>query len=759
MSLTRRLPRFIESRVEAQGVAAAPRESLAWRILLAAGALLAIAATGLSGPVENNWRRVPIGAQGAISAALGRDNRSYHAVPAPRGLRAANPRHELSIDFSAEGVRIGEPSDPILLSLRSVGRAEKLSPVAAAEPAARANRVEYCREELTEWYINGPLGLEQGFTLESRPGGSGTLTLSLAIDGEVVPGIGPEGGLTFTRPGNPALSYQGLSAVDGDGRDLPARLELAGGILRILVDDSNARYPIVVDPFISKASLLPSDFDESIQLCCSFGLAVAVSGNTVVVGAPNEMSLLPGLAYVFVKPSTGWSGNTLESARLIPTVRETADHFGSSVGIDGDTIVVGSRGKDVGANADQGRAYVFTKPQTGWTGTLTQNATLTASDGAAGDQFGSSAAISGDTVVLGAPLDDHPFGIFTIPNGGSAYVFVKPGNGWAFSLNESAKLRASDGFTASFGAQFGHSVGVSGDTVVGGAPFQNVGGDADEGAAYVFAKPVSGWAGSLTQDATLNSPSGLAGDEAGTSVAISGDTVFVGVPRESIFLTSEAGAAYVFVKPGAGWTGTPAAAARLSASSSQANDHFGLQASASGSRVLFSSAVNSAASYFFVKPSGGWAGSLSQTEKISHSGSLQFIALSGNTFVAGSDDLNFAQVWVRTIIPILLNTKLISGRVFNSGSTIPVEFRLQEEDASPISDGEAEAMASACEVRVSFSGDPRSRGCATYDPSEGAFAFNLKTSKELAPGTYRVTVEVFVEGGEVTSESQDVTIR
>jgi hypothetical protein len=76
-----------------------------------------------------------------------------------------------------------------------------------------------------------------------------------------------------------------------------------------------------------------------------------------------------------------------------------------------------------------------------------------------------------------------------------------------------------------------------------------------------------------------------------------------------------------------------------------------------------------------------------------------------------------------------------------------------------ISDAEAEAMASACEVRVFFSAEPRSRGCATYDRGEKAFTFNLKTSKGLAPGTYRVTVEVFVEGGEVTSESQDVTIR
>jgi hypothetical protein len=759
MSLTRILPRFRDSRFEAKAVAAAPSGSLLWRILFAAAALLALAAFGLPGPVENGWSRVPVGARGAISAAFGRDDRSYHAEPAGRVLRAANPRHDLSIGFSPEGVRIGDPADPIRLSLRSVGRGEMLSTVAAAEPAARANRVEYCHEELTEWYVNGPFGLEQGFNLESRPGGSGLLTLSMTIEGDIATTVQSERGVTFARPGGSALAYEGLSAVDSSGRDLPARLEVAGDVVRIRVDDAGARYPIVVDPFIFKAALHPSDFFESIQLCCSFGLAVAVSGNTIVVGAPNHTSLLPGLAYVFVKPLTGWSGNLFESARLIPSVRDTADHFGSSVGIDGDTVVVGARGTDVGANENQGAAWVFTKPGAGWSGTLNENATLIAADGAAEDQFGSSAAISGDTVVVGAPLDDHPFGIFTIPDGGSAYVFVKPGAGWAGALNQSAKLRASDGFSASFGAQFGHSVGVSGDTVVAGAPFQNVGVDADEGAAYVFVKPVSGWAGSLTQNAKLNSPSGLAGDRAGTSVAISGDTAFVGVPEESSFLVSRAGAAYVFLKPSSGWAGTPAAAARLSASDAGTSDNFGLQASASGTRVVFSTDVNNAAHYFFIRPSGGWAGALTQTEKISTPGDLQFIGLSGNTFVAGSDALNTALVYERKIFPIPLNLVRLTGSIFNSGSTIPIEVQVADEDSVPISQAEAESMAAACEVRVSFSGESRAPGCAKYDAEIDVFRFNVKTPKSLAAGEYRISIAVLQDGVLLSEENFVVRIR
>jgi FG-GAP repeat len=762
MSQASRHPRRLDSRVPY--VSSAAHHGRVWRAFwMAAAALLATTAAGLSDPPGEAWSRVPAGAQGAISGALGRDDRSYHAAAALRGLRAANPRHELSIDFSPEGVRIGDPSDSILLSLRSVGRGEMQSPVAAAEPAARANRIEYCRENMTEWYLNGPFGLEQGFTFESAPipDGSGPLTLTLAIAGELAAEVRADGkGVTLARAGRPALAYEGLSALDSSGRDLPARLDLAEGALRLEVDDTDARYPIVVDPFLFKASLFPSDFDESIQQCCSFGLAVAVSGNAIVVGAPNTTSLLPGLAYVFVKPLAGWSGNLVETAKLVPSVRETADFFGSSVGIDGDTVVVGSRKKDLGTNGDQGAAYVFTKPGSGWAGTLTENATLTSSDGAAGDEFGSSAAINGDTVVIGAPLDDHPTGIITITDGGSAYVFVKPGAGWAGALNESAKLRASAGLFGAFSAGFGSSVGVSGDAVVGGAPFQDIGGNLNQGAAYVFAKPVSGWSGVLTQAATLNAPAGAPGDRAGTSVAISGDAAFVGVPGENFFFIADAGAAYVFVKPGGGWSGTPAAAARLSASSPQTNDLFGLHASASGNRVVFSVDVNANAYYFFIKPSGGWAGSLTQTEKINSTGAaLEFIGLSGNTLVAGADGLNTAAVFVRSFIVIFLNPRLLSGRAFNSGSTIPVEFQLTGEDGIPISDAEAETMASNCDVRISFSGEGRSGGCATYDRRKRAFAFDLKTPKGLAPGTYRVTVEVVVEGGEVTAQSVDVMTR
>jgi hypothetical protein len=292
----------------------------------------------------------------------------------------------------------------------------------------------------------------------------------MAIDRDVVPTVRDERGVTFALPGGPALAYQGLSATDSRGRDLPARLEVAGDVLRVRVDDAGAYYPIVVDPFFVKADLFPSDFDQSIQQCCSFGLSVAVSGDTIVVGAPNSQSLLPGLAYVFVRPASGWSGSLSETARLVPSSREAADFFGSAVAIDGATIVVGASGKDAGGDVDRGEGYVFARPAAGWSGTLEKTARLVASDGMSGDQSGASADVSGDDVVIGAPLDDRTLRVGAILDQGSAYVFEKPAGGWSGILSESAHLREASTDAESSGAHFGAAVTITGDTVAVGAP-------------------------------------------------------------------------------------------------------------------------------------------------------------------------------------------------------------------------------------------------------------------------------------------------
>src|SRR5207247_699415 len=119
----------------------------------------------------------------------------------------------------------------------------------------------------------------------------------------------------------------------------------------------------------------------------------------------------------FVKPTTGWA-NATETAKLTASDGAARDFFGESVAISPDTIVVGADSATVGSNLHQGAAYVFVKPATGWT-TATQTAKLTASDGATDDDLGFSVAVSGDTVVAGAPGVNEGANSFH----GAAYVF------------------------------------------------------------------------------------------------------------------------------------------------------------------------------------------------------------------------------------------------------------------------------------------------------------------------------------------------
>jgi len=198
-----------------------------------------------------------------------------------------------------------------------------------------------------------------------------------------------------------------------------------------------------------------------------------------------------------------------EDTKLTASDGAPFDNFGDSVSISGDTAIVGALIDDDACpvdnpatelnenDCDTGSAYVFER-NFGGEDNWGQVAKLTASDAAAGDTFGDSVSISGDTVIVGARFDSDVAVL-----SGSAYVFVKPAGGWEDST-ETAKLTASDGANFDF---FGQEVSISGDTAIVGAIFDD---DAclsdpncNSGSAYVFVKPALGWAGSLTETAKL----------------------------------------------------------------------------------------------------------------------------------------------------------------------------------------------------------------------------------------------------------------
>jgi FG-GAP repeat len=315
----------------------------------------------------------------------------------------------------------------------------------------------------------------------------------------------------------------------------------------------------------------------------NLGDSVAVSGDTIVAGAPYHTVTqhFQGAAYVYVKPSGGWS-NMTQVAELTASDAAADDLFGWSVAISGKTIVVGAP-QNLGGGCLQGKAYVFVKPATGWTN-MTQTAILTPSDGVLCGQFGISVAVSGDKVGVGAP-ENTAGGV----NNGAAYVYVKPRNGWA-NTTETAKLTSSDTAVGNF---FGTSVSLSGTTFVAGSYNDNFG----RGAAYIFVEPAGGWT-NTTETAKLTASDGQANDHFGSSVAISGNTLVAGSGHQ---VHSFVGTVYVFVEPAGGWTNITQTAELYAQQIAVAIDGGTVLAGDPNINSNHAGLVD-----VFVKPSGGW---------------------------------------------------------------------------------------------------------------------------------------------------------
>ena len=178
-----------------------------------------------------------------------------------------------------------------------------------------------------------------------------------------------------------------------------------------------------------------------------------------------------GTAYVFVRPSSGWT-TTTETAQLTASTGHSLDEFGSPVAIDGDTIVVGAVLHDANGFG-AGSVYVFVRPDSGWS-SATETAQLHATDAKTNANFGFSAAISGDTIAVGSLRDPDD-----ASDGGAVYVYVKPADGWD-DVDETIKLTAYD--TTNYNL-LGYSTALDGDTLVSGAPVADHGGSRS-GSAY-----------------------------------------------------------------------------------------------------------------------------------------------------------------------------------------------------------------------------------------------------------------------------------
>src|SRR6266498_686609 len=351
------------------------------------------------------------------------------------GYESANPGQKYRAIFTPQGVDVRGSSGTgggwrLGMRLTAYGYGARKKAVIATGLKVAGERVEYERRsrdgaKLSEWYVNRAEGLEQGFTIPRAPGkrrAGEKLNLWLRLSGDLKARSADKGQaiLLDGRGAGAGLRYDGLKAYDAIGRGLESRMKLSGDRVKIEVMDETAVYPVTIDPTLSQEAKLTARDAASGDI---FGFSVAVTGDTVVVGASGD-NMLAGSAYVFVRSGTGWS----QQAKLTASDAASGDRFGDAVGISGNTVVVGASD----AASDAGSAYVFVRSGTSWS----QQAMLTASDAAVFDLFGRALAVSGDTAVVGAISDDTDAG----PDAGSAYVFVRSGTGWS----QQAKLTASD---------------------------------------------------------------------------------------------------------------------------------------------------------------------------------------------------------------------------------------------------------------------------------------------------------------------------
>jgi hypothetical protein len=320
---------------------------------------------------------------------------------------------------------------------------------------------------------------------------------------------------------SPAGAIEQKISVTGDDL-LGAAVAVQGDTLVLgapfAADNAGAAYVFrrAGDSWTQTATLTASDAAKD----GSFGSSVAIDGDTIVVGSP-----LTGAGAVYTFARTGAPERT-QAAKLTASDGAKDDRFGQSVAIDGDTIVVGAPSDAIGGNVGQGSAYTFAA-----TGApaRTETAKLTASDGARTDQLGTSVAVDGDTIVAGARRAANDVG--------AAYTFARAG---AAARTETAKLTASDGVP---GAGLGFSVAIDGDTIAAGAPDAVFGG-VEQGAVYTFTRA---GAAARTESAVLTASNGVAGDALGWSVAVAGDAIVAGATG----VDDSRGAAYTFARTGA----------------------------------------------------------------------------------------------------------------------------------------------------------------------------------------------------------------
>lgn len=530
-------------------------------------------------------------------------------------------------------------SGTVILSARSGSFGMQLAGITRgnradmAEPgrvSVSSNLLESRRADYTEWYLNRDEGIEQGLTLRTRPGGTGPFRVVYALSGNLTPSLdGPA--LLLGNTKGPVFACSGLAVTDALGRALPVRQILSENTLVWEIDDDGAMYPVTIDPTISQVAILKASDGNFKDY---FGTSLALSGDTAIIGAPyaDAGGTNKGQAYIYSR-NQGGTDQWGQVKILQASDGANNDCFGESVAIDGNTAVVGSI---CAAPTHTGEAYIFYRNQ-GGADNWGEVKILTASDASTDANFGESVGVSGDTAVVGAYLADAS-GAYQ--NQGQAYVFYR-NLGGADNWGQVAILNATDRKTF---AQFGRSIAIAGSTVIVGADNATVGANDGQGEAYIFSRNQGG-ADQWGQVRILAASDGEAGDQLGSSVALDGDTAVIGAMNSTAGGYLYAGKAYIRSKNQGGadtW-----GEVKILTASDGGSSAFGYGVAITGSRVMVgapwagSETADTGKAYLFSRDLGGtnnWGEeqTLQATDRHEWDNFGRAVAANGSTVVSGA---------------------------------------------------------------------------------------------------------------------------
>lgn len=557
----------------------------------------------------------------ALARMLARQSpQTWNAKPVGReALVFHNRVQHFSASFSSRGAQVqlgGSRHGQLGMQLLAVHSGNVSYPVVAGPPSPEGARIDIIRGRgLTEWYLNSPLGLEQGFTLAKPLAGGGLFALVFRLQGSLTPTLNGKVLEFYGAQRQSLLRYGNLLAYDARHRALPASMKLNGRTLQLAVNTRGARYPVTIDPLFSVITTLNDPLAAADDL---FAQSVAISsdGTTALIGAPGVTvsgQTFAGVAYVFTRINGIWSSKP--AAAFADPGAATNDEFGYSVALSGDgsTAVIAAPGTSISGNAGAGKAYLYTRTNGIWSGTPT--VVFSDPTGLGGDEFGFSTALSADgqTALIGAPYS----AVTGNTNAGDAYLYQQQNETWPSA--PTATFGDPAGATKDY---FGEGVALRADglTALIGAPGTAVSGHASAGMAYLY-EPVNGnW--SNTPTTAFADPQNSTFDDFGYSPALSGDgsTALIGAYDTTVAGVSGAGAAYAYAQTNGAWSTTPTAT--FTDPAAGAHDYFGYTTalSANGEAAVIGAPNTSVsgntfvgAAYGYAQHSGTWSTSPANT--------------------------------------------------------------------------------------------------------------------------------------------------